>query len=297
MMKSTERQLPKGGNGLATHTNSSVAVPKSMRGIVPGGSLPGALDIRVRARGEVPSWDQQQQLDEDEEEQDKSQLDLDLPTTPIPPTAEDQLGEIVFDAELAGNADAQDEVLVIDGVKTSNHCYCTRNRRIAFLVVFVGLACGAGYKAWNDTTRVVNRHAGNNEQQGASPSNNTAPAPGTTVVEPRGGNLNWTIAAALNSFHDGDSLSLVIRESSALFLQVVNDTDKNFTLFDIGNEASFLEGVDLSLVSKMIQPSWAGHVVSSSCTGIQRTKTYMPSSISPHPVTLPSHHFICRPPC
>ena len=249
-----------------TDSEIAAAVPKSMRGLVPGGSLPGAFDIRVRARGEVPVWHPQQQLHDEEEEDNNnssSPLDVELTTLPIPPTE-----ELAFDAELVTHP--QDDVLVIDGVKTSK--YWIGKRGIAVLIVFVGLACGAGYKAWKETTRLVNRQAGNNQQQGASPSNISTTAVGTTVAESGAGSLNWTIAAAWNSYHDGDTLSTFIREETRdLFLQVVNDTDKNFTLFDIWKKASFPKDPDMSLVSKIMQVSWAGHMVSSSCTVIQLT--------------------------
>jgi hypothetical protein len=95
------------------------------------------------------------------------------------------------------------------------------------------------------------------------------------------GNLNLTFAESWTAESIKGNIPLTIFMSS-LYSEIVtaklNRTDVNFTCFMPTCEAQIFDGLDISLLSKMLTDPWIGHVVS----GIQATQH--PRTILPfHP--------------
>jgi hypothetical protein len=153
----------------------------------------------------------------------------------------------IFSAELppSKGCSPKDDRIIIEGTIAPRW---SRQQRLYVVVGCSVLVCGVAIALAITLTSIH-----------LSSSDNTATFSPTGA--PTGGDLNWTIADSIYYVHNQGAQSLVNLESGLLFLQTLNRTDMSFTEFGTSQKASFLNGIDTSLVSKLIVPEWNGQVV------------------------------------
>jgi hypothetical protein len=243
-------------------------VPKSRRGLVPGGPIPGAFDVPGRARGEIPVW--LQQLQRPNRDDIAASNDF-VASSPSPRTIEGTANEgaagidflerqdDIYVAEISSIV-PQEQLLVIEGVKTAEPICHPRIYWIAgFLVVATGIVMIA--------THIVPSSSAETPGSSTNATLSIAALNGTATSAPTrsilGGNMNWTIADAIDN--DGSSVhAFVNNDVTEVFGAFINRMDMNFTCFGMTSEAKLLEGVSASLISKFISPLWNAHLVRSS---------------------------------
>lgn len=251
-------------------------VPKSIRGLVPGGSVPGAFSIRRRARGEIPVWLQQRERSTNSDLHAEESSDDDVSPSTSPSTIEEGTTTIDVDLELQEEDDiyvaeisgivAQDEqtILVIDGVKTSepsdNNQYIEYYYIAGFLVVAAVIVMTA-------THIIPSSSSANRTSVSSSPTEplfigalNGTPtsSPTRSIIK---GNMNWTVVEAITNY---GVRPLLNKDLADFFFQdCCNRTDVNFTVFGISNQAKLLEGIPISMISKFLSPVWIAHLVRS----------------------------------
>jgi hypothetical protein len=227
--------------------------------------FPGGIGVRRRSTGgsgtpssshigideEFLDWDEAEHgvmHDDQGSEQHSSTVDMEI-----------------FMAELAGGTpggdnddNANNDVLVIEGVKTSDPSV---SRRLCLFVGVLFLASAIAVAAGMITTRIL----GSNDRANNSTvlSNQTLDRPPrvvpTVVVS---GNFNQTIGGNLSE--GSDSVDIFFAGGSRdIFQTMLNRTDTTLTMIGVVRGAAlFFPGTDISIISKLVLPLWAGHVVS-----------------------------------
>jgi phosphosulfolactate phosphohydrolase-like enzyme len=97
------------------------------------------------------------------------------------------------------------------------------------------------------------------------------------------GNLNWTFAQSIRDAAGAGSIVswFVSTINGQIFLEKMNRTDINFTVFAVVRDAKPLDAlIPLSVVSKMVTPLWYGHFVSKDDGGLHHQGQTLLSSIS-----------------
>jgi hypothetical protein len=166
-------------------------------------------------------------------------------------------------AELTGTSQ-NDGLLVVDGVRTTN----PKVKRMLQLSCALAAASLLAVVAGMITTRLVNPapaamgippSSTNDTDLGAKPQN-------YSTAGSIQGNLNWTIAeAAIAAESKGlfPTAMFLSPSSREIFFEKFNRTDLNFTGFTVKSGGiQIFDGLDISLLSKMLTDPWIGHVVS-----------------------------------
>jgi hypothetical protein len=165
-------------------------------------------------------------------------------------------------AELTGTSQ-NDGLLIVDGVRTTN----PKVKRMLQVSCALAVASVLAVVAGMVTTRLVNPAPAAIGMP--SSSNDSLARP--VFYNPLG-NLNWTIAeAAIAAENTGQfpTAMFVPPLRRQLFFERFNRTDVNFTCFTVQSSGiQIFNGLDISLLSKMLTDPWIGHVVS----GIQATQ-------------------------
>ena len=242
---------------------------KATVGLVPGGPTPGAYTIRARAIGEVPVWNN---LDDDDDDDDNGEQMTILPlnhTTngEISDTTiydDEQPSNNVYEAELATN---QNDQILIEG---KNEAVRSKRSTIVILgfVVFVSIVA-VGVTASRIAARLTSSaNESSNSSIESNNQNQTSVGPLSSInnatisfkTSSKMGNLNWTIAEMLaRETNEGQYIGITY--STTLIIEILNSTDTALTLFGASTEANFLEGIDISLITKLVLPQWNGHSV------------------------------------
>jgi hypothetical protein len=236
--------------------DNELLVPKSCRGLVPGGPIPGAYEIRGRARGEVPFWVGAYSSHNSLSSSPRSEVlqhssstiqDTDL----VEQQNDDVVVVVVEDTSLAPGDKPS-----IEAVKaTTDHDHDdVLPRRFCLLagwLLITSLIVSLYIHFTKNTTR-------NNPHEGGGQGADDQQEPAFNKTR-RKNVVNLTIAQAILTDEDNFFLKTVAGE---LFLEELNRTDVNVTFFGIKEGANLLEGVDPLLISKMISSLWTGHVVS-----------------------------------
>jgi hypothetical protein len=215
---------------------------------VPGGPLPGAFDVPGRAHGEVPSWLQRQ---DDEENRGEPRVDNEADIVTLDADAVD----VALTAELS--RDHNDDVLVIEGVKTVD----PRVRQCCILLGVLVVASLFSMAAAMITTHLRSRPT---TEIGipSSPQNSTV----RPVVYNPLANSTLTIAeAAISADNKGFFPQALFVPPSAweIFFDKFNRTDRNYTSFTFSSShTQIFDGLDISLLSKLLTDPWIGHMVS-----------------------------------
>lgn len=208
---------------------------------------PGAYFSHRRARGEIPSWVQNDTNAEDEE----------APTATATSTTDDdgihQSHGDPFVAEvITTETDDNAAKFVIEGIKVRSYNHRLPLFSFIFMVVVVMVSVSLA-------TFMITNLFHSMESNIATSSTATA----SPASSPIGENHydHWTISEYL--YHDvkqGPSPAKI--DAGKPFLEMLNRTDVNFTYFGVANTASLLSNVELSLIAKLLKSSWNGHVVS-----------------------------------
>lgn len=216
-------------------------VPKSLRGIGPGGRLPGAFNVRQRATGETPSWIQQENIDN---------------------TLESCYDNLSTSLEVGSDSQENDETcIVIAGAELSKPLSApiliegtTLNPRCKQLYIFLGFLTAViviASMAAMVTSKIaffapVSPGLDHDLFQGTL-------APTSAPFERQ---LDWTIADALIRNR------VALLTAGHLFFDILNDTDTNFTYFGVVEDATLLGDAHSATLSKYLSSLWNGHVVS-----------------------------------
>jgi hypothetical protein len=250
-------------------------VPKSIRGVVPGGSMPGATNIRGRPHGEVPEWVQR-----------RHSISRDLPAvsndfvasswssprniegTPAERAAGLDLEhqDDIYVAEISSimPQDGQNDdrgVLIIEGVAIMDPKHRRILKILGVFVVFSLIATGAGFITYLFTS--LSR--GDSIVVAGGGNENATLAPVSTPIISRGGNLSLTIGDVLSSIScsNGGIESFVGNNGAYEFFQeYLNEGDKNFTLFSASKQADTFGDLGIEFIMKALSPMYNGHVVS-----------------------------------
>ena len=286
---------------MSSHNKSIQGLP------IRGRPLPGAYNVRGRPSGEVPSWIQQQDDNGDsdsehagesarEEVIGQQQLscvhsnevadawsasnnasatgDVELTEADVR-YAETTITENVFVAELSSTPNDQ---LVIEGVKTID----PRKRR---MLIFAGcsvlaaiIAYGAAmitHRIRQDDTESLRSDKTGNFLLNTSSTASDPPTLEPSVYQPTTTIVNATIAQAYSSrttVEENPGLNNLFPDVTVIpigsrFLDIINQTDKVFTVFGFSSSA-FDQLVERSgLLLMAFQPCFSGHLVS--CTSIR----------------------------
>lgn len=186
---------------------------------------------------------------------------------------------MVFNAEISRNNRGLDNLLLIDGVKLTDPLH----RRALFLIQFGGIALASIIAAVVAAITILSIGLRSSPQPTLSPSSDShsprslPPLANETIFDElspeeekmirqssrsivTGGNTSTSIADSL-LYGVENGISLLILPSGRLFLDLLNRTDRNFTLFGIMRDQGLLDGFDVSFIAMMIQPLWSGHTV------------------------------------
>ena len=210
---------------------------------------PGAYFSHRRARGEIPSWAQNDTNVQDEE----------APTgtaTATATTDDDGIhqshGDPFVAEVITTETDDNAAQFVIEGVKVRSNNHRLPLSSFIFIVVVVVVSVSLA-------TFMITNLFHSMESNIATSSTAT----GSPASSPIGENHydQWTISEYL--FHDvKEGPSVAKLDAGKLFLEMLNRTDVNFTYFGVANTATLLSNVELSLIAKLLKSSWNGHVVS-----------------------------------
>ena len=211
---------------------------------------PGAYFSHRRARGEIPSWAQNDTNVQDEE----------APTgtaTATATTDDDGIhqshGDPFVAEVITTETDDNAAQFVIEGVKVrSNNRRLPLSSFIFILVVVVVVSVSLA------TFMITNLF--HSMESNISTSSTATASPASSPI---GENHydQWTISEYL--FHDvKEGPSVAKLDAGKPFLEMLNRTDVNFTYFGFTNTATLLGNVDVSLIAKIFKSSWNGHVVS-----------------------------------
>ena len=163
-------------------------------------------------------------------------------------------GEI-FVAETANTHNNDQNQILIEGVKT------TDNKRHAICILLLG---GIALSSAAAIAAVISSRI--------SPSGSHFVPPTVVPVIPSSNitmsntavtywNGNMTI---VNELTNGQGPSISMVPGGRLFIELINQTDTNFTFFGIDKDAQIPDSSDSLLVSKLVSPLWSSHVVRSS---------------------------------
>jgi hypothetical protein len=246
-------------------------VPKSIRGLVPGGPMPGAIDVRSRARGELPIWsrgnsDDDDSMDSSQESKQSSSGGNDEAVSDVETAA--HVG--ILTAEIARSL--TDELILIDGVRTINPKFRRLCLVLGFLVLFIVVAVSAAsITSWLTPS---SDYLSSSSPDKNEPTKTSAPAfrdarapPAMTPTGSRG-NLSWTIADSLIDAQAAGSIVswFLSTINGQIFLETMNRTDTNFTTFAVMSDAKPLDAlIPLAVIIKVVTPLWYGHFVSEHC--------------------------------
>jgi len=205
---------------------------------------PGAYFSHRRARGEIPSWAQNDTNIQDEEAPTATATTDD---DGIHQSHGDPFVAEVITTETDDNA-AQ---FVIEGVKVRSNNHRLPSSSFIFIVVVVVVSVSLA-------TFMITNLFHSMESNIATSSTAT----GSPASSPIGENHydQWTISEYL--FHDvKEGPSVAKLHAGKPFLEMLNRTDVNFTYFGFTNTATLLGNVDVSLIAKIFKSSWNGHVL------------------------------------
>ena len=237
---------------------------KASDGLVPGGPTPGAYIIRNRAVGEIPVWNN---LNDDGEHTNPLALNharSDEISDSIIYDGESP-SDNIYEAELATN---QNDIILIEG---KNEAICSKRTTILIVgfIVFTSIVA-VGVTVSRIASRLTSSATGASHSSMESGNQNQTPvvplSPNDNVTESsksssRMGNLNWTIADMLaRETNEGQYIG--ITHSTTAVIEILNRTDTALTLFAASTQAQFLEGINVSLIVKLVLPIWNGHSVS-----------------------------------
>jgi len=243
--------------------------------------MPGAYSVRSSLSGRVvaPSWDQ---LDDDENSSDMLSFHVDLveeqatqADSRSPHQSSVNQGEMDSNNEIVvtshdffvaeASAQIPDAPLLIEGVKTANPMHqriCIIFGSLVFFSV-VAMSVGIITHVITSSSHSSHVHSSNTSMASNSPSGVYESYQASTSgpsTSPYGGNINWTISEGFYSQPNLAS-SILLSKGGNVFLDTLNRTDTNFTVFGFSKWASLPESVPLTLVTKMIGSLWSGHVL------------------------------------
>ena len=240
-MASMQRHGHVEANLLGSPPNSQ-SQSKALRGLRPNDPLPGAYKVQRRAQGEVPSWGRQH--DDNNDEECASVIENEL-------VERQESIHRVFEAELATTQ--KKNQLVIEGVNSTK----TWPRQLYIrLLGGITLASAVALAAVLITTWLTSSSHSNNINSIVATGKQDSASPDLPYTVRW--NLNWTIADALSSKEP----SISILPGGPLFLEILSRTATNFTFFGIKRQLDLLTGLESSLLSKLVSPSWTSHTVS-----------------------------------
>ena len=228
-----------------TAESPSKNVPKSIQGLEIGGRLPGAFNIRQRATGERPVWVQQEETENALESCHDSSS-----TRSETSMAIHEIDESCVVIEVAELSKPLDDPILIEG--TTVH-----SKRSRFFLVsgFFTLVIAVAVSVALVTTKITSSATPVSPGQYHDPIHASL----SPTSAPFGMQLDWTIADAL--LHNRGHL-VALLAAGRLLIDILNDTDTNYTYFGMVEEATLLANVDSTILSKFLSPYWNGHVVS-----------------------------------
>jgi hypothetical protein len=259
----------------AQKLEEEAAVRKSVRSLVLGGPIPGAYAIRGRPSGEIPSWHHEHYRDQTVDDLEESSSSAAAAAAAagnngyVPPpegTRDRNVIEIQDDDDILIAELATPPHLVIEGVKQASPWPRRFLQLVGTLLASSLIAVAAGTIA----TKLVTADNGTKySPSGGQNETRVTKNIGITNATDHNydrGNTNWTIAAAMEyeAENEGAFSSLrpfIDKSTTQIFFAELNRTDTLFTLFSLGNEAKLFEGIDMSVISKMVSPLWNGHTV------------------------------------
>jgi hypothetical protein len=164
-------------------------------------------------------------------------------------------GDIFVVETLNTNYNDQDHI-VIEGVKTAD------NKRRDVYAFFLGCVALASVAVTAIAAMITSRGTPSDIHSMLPTLDPIIPGSNSTITNTTNTywNLNRTIAYALVE-GQGPTISLV--PGGRLFIELMNNTDTNFTFFGIVKGLKLPEGDATFLVSKLVSPVWSGHMVSS----------------------------------
>jgi hypothetical protein len=259
-------------------------VPKCIRGLVPGGPVPGAIDIRGRPSGDLPIWDQEYSHENNDDDctdndssMDRNQGFNHSSSSNNDPTSRDvetAAHGVVLTAEIARTR--SDEIILIDGVRTTNPKLRRLCVALRFLVLFAVVTVSAGLITTRLFTSSGNAPSPDNEPKTSAPASQDAQSPSMTTPTVSRGNLSWTCADTIvHSENEGSIVGWYVSTiKSKIYLDLINRTDINFTIFGISGNANIFAGEFSSLLTQIVTPLWYGHFVSVSCIVVGNVHKY-----------------------
>lgn len=236
---------------------------KRTKGLASGDCLPGAYNVKQRAQGEIPSWGQQHDDDNHDHDNDTLSQELSPPRDCLSEGTDSHNVEPSHDCSIvdAKLTELPDNQLLIQGVKVTSQwhrrLYLCVGGSLALAILATLVAIGATKLLTKSRSQSLSNHS---KQTIMPPPLNTTTNSTlfVTSISQKQGNLSWTIA---DDMANDEGLSLTSFAGGRLFLDLVNNTDLNFTFFGIQKNANILDGVDPSLISKLVSPLWSGHAV------------------------------------
>jgi hypothetical protein len=175
----------------------------------------------------------------------------------------------VFNAEISGQSRfGLDNLLLIEGVKWKDplHSRIFIGACIIAVVIVAVTLLSTGLRSSSQTT-FLSPITNAPSLSSLPPFDKLSPEEEKIISQssravPTGGNTSLTIA---NSLFYGieNEFNINFIPSGKLFVDILNRTDSNFTLFGVMRDASILDAADWTFVSTMIQPLWSGHLVRS----------------------------------
>jgi hypothetical protein len=162
------------------------------------------------------------------------------------------LDQDFFVAEMIPRGEDQEQILIVDGVKSGGDPKVVRIFQLfAFLVIATTCTILLA-KVLTPATKFMS--AGSVAE---------TPVPNMTRT-PGGGNMTQTIGDAWADLAPGGIETFSTENGSLdIFLELVGRTDKNFSFFSASKTASLMRGMSYSIIQKALLPEWNGHVVSS----------------------------------
>lgn len=163
------------------------------------------------------------------------------------------LDQDFYVAEMIPRGEDQEQILIVEGVKTRGDPKVVRIFQLfAFLVIATSCTILLARVLTPATTKFMS------DGSGAE-----TPVPDMTRIS-GGGNMTQTIGDVWAQKAPGGIETFSTENGSLdIFLELVSRTDKNFTYFSASKTASMMRGMSYSNIQKALLPEWNGHVVSS----------------------------------
>jgi hypothetical protein len=159
-----------------------------------------------------------------------------------------------------------DNILLIEGVKPAD----SKTRRVCSVVGFLVLLSIISVVAAKITTWISSSSASNRSPTpGDLQEGGGDPIGGNSTLSPHAspqflGNLSWTFADAIaHSENEGSIVGWYVSTiNGKIYLDLINRTDINFTIFGISDNVNIFGWEFSSLLTKIVTPLWYGHFVS-----------------------------------